>query len=371
VSDSLKTGSPGEEPPPAIRQLSGLLAVTSVPPTRSNQSTEAAANRRSRLAQSLASFSTSGFQVVSVNHAAEIPKLQASYGDLAFLTAAKDGLFTNRYGPSLGSVFDACRQARLCAVINADVYLVSSGIAAVLERNPGKFYVARRADIVDYGKPYVGTYTRGIDAFFFWPEHCSTVMNDPEIARLQLGAPMWDIAVPVIASFHSDLAFIQPPFLLHPIHKATWSRPDYDWLRVFCSNAILKHARAVADTSVAARRFLHVVDESLGRRPSISRRRDAKLFMRLANFWLQRIEMRHSVTVEVNRNDPVLSAALRGQDIDFAELANRESVPEAAAPRWPPLFGAARAALRRWKRARRAKGWNRLFDEAEQRFAAP
>lgn len=309
---------------------------------------------------------------MSVNHPTEIPGLQATYGDdLAFVAATKEGLFGNRYGPSFGSLFEACRQTRLCAVLNADVYLVRSRIAAVLERNPGKFYVARRADIVDYGESYVGTYTRGIDAFFFWPEHCSALMGNPDIARLQLGASLWDVAVPVIASFHSDLEFIEPPFLLHPVHRASWSRADYDRLRLFCSDAILRHARAAASTSVNARRFLYVIEARLGRRQSIARKRDAKLFMRLANFWLRRIEINHSLKVEMDRNDPVLAAATRGLNVDFAELARRESVAGAQAAGWPPLAEAIRAAVRRWKRAQEMKRWNRLFDEAEQRFASP
>ena len=162
--DSGRSASDGPKAAPfadrasAARGSSGLLAVTSVPPEKPNQSADAAARSRSRLGQSIASFAANGFQVVSVNHATEIPGLQAIYGaDLAFIAATKEGLFGSRYGPSFGSVFDACRQTRLCAVLNADVYLVRSRIAAVLERNPGQFYIARRADIVDYGESYVGT----------------------------------------------------------------------------------------------------------------------------------------------------------------------------------------------------------------------
>jgi hypothetical protein len=345
------------------------LAVTSIPPARPNRSAEANARSQNRLARSVASFAANGFEVVSVNRAAEIPMLQGIYHGVGFLEAIREGLFGDRYGPSFGSVFEASRQTRICAVLNADVYLVRSRIADVLERNPRTFYVARRADIVDYGKAYVGTYTRGIDAFFFRPEHHSPLMDDPDIAKLQLGAPMWDIAIPVIASFHADVEFIEPPFLLHPVHQATWSRPDYDRLRVFCADAILRQARVSAPSSLNARRFLRVIEANLGRLQRVASGRQAKLFMRLANFWLVRIEQVHSVRIELNAEDPVLGAAIIGLDVELDHLAGWESLPEARAPRWPLPIEAARAALRRWKRARQTKRWNRLFDEAEQRFA--
>ena len=343
-------------------------AVTSIPPPRPNQSLEAIDRARSRLARSIASFSANGFQVVSVNHAAEIPALEGTYDDVAFVTGTQEGLFRERYGPSFGSIFDTCRGTRLCAVLNADVYLVKGRITAMLEQNPGKFYVARRVDIVDYGEVYVGTYTRGIDAFFFWPEYFSALMADPNIARLQLGAPMWDIAVPVIASFHGDVEFIEPPFLFHPIHPMTWSRPDYARLRMFCADAILDHARAMAGTSLNARRLLHVIEARLGQRPRISRRRGAKLVMRLANFWLRRIEISQSVRVDVDGDDPVLRAALRGLNAGSAELA--ESGRETRAHRRSQPIEAFWAALRRWNRARQTKRLNRLFDEAERYYPA-
>ena len=182
---------------------------------------------------------------------------------------------------------------------------------------------------------------------------------------------MWDIAVPVIASFNGEVEFIEPPFLLHPMHRATWSRPDYDRLRVFCADAILRQARAAAATSVNARRFLHVIEASLGQLHEVTRRGEAKLFMRLANFWLGRIEEAHSVRVELSGEDAVLGAALSGLDLTHGELAARESLPEGRVPRWLAPLEAARVAFRRWKRARQTKRWKRLFDEAEQRFAAP
>lgn len=346
------------------------LALTSVPPAKANQSEEANARSRARLGRSLESFVANGFKVVSVNRAAEIPLLEGAYGALAFVEATRTGLFGDRYGPSLGSIFDACRKSRLCAVLNADVYLVKSRIAETVERNPRKFYVARRADIVDYGGAYIGTYTRGIDAFFFQPEHCAAIIDDAALGQLQLGAPMWDIALPVIATFHAEVEFIAPPFLLHAIHAPKWSRPDYERLRMFCADAILSQARAAAPTSVNARRFLHVIEAALGRLDRVTRKSDAKLFMRLANFWLTRIEEAHTVRIEVDSSDPVLSAALTGLGRASGDLARRESLPEARAPRWPAPIEAARAALRRWKRDRRTRRWTRLFDEADQRFAA-
>jgi hypothetical protein len=336
-----------------------------VPPPRPDKTAEAVA----RLGRSIASFSVNGFRVVSVNRSSEIPRLRASFPDLTLVEATNEGLFAGRYGPSFASLFAACQSGRFCAVLNADVYLVKSRIAAIVEDNAAKFLVARRADIVDYDKRYIGTYTRGIDAFFFAPERCSALMEDPDIALLQLGAPMWDITLPVVASFHSPLEFIEPPFILHPVHKASWSRPDYERLRLFCAEAILRHARAAASRSVTARQFLHVIEGQLGPIRNISRDKEAKLFMRLANFWLQRIEIAHSMKVEVDRNDPVLRAATSGLNFDFAALITKESLPESREHRWPLPIEMARVGLSRWKRALRTKRWNRLFDEAEHRFA--
>src|SRR5262249_42292748 len=157
-----------------------------IPPPRPQHSQEARERTTTRLARSIASFRANGFDVVSVNRAAEIPALRQAFGGIGFVEATRQGLFGDRYGPSFGPVFDACRQRPLCAVLNADVYLVRSRIGDALARNPRRFYVARRADIVDYGAAYVGTYTRGIDAFFFSPEHCPALIGDPDVAKLQL-----------------------------------------------------------------------------------------------------------------------------------------------------------------------------------------
>jgi hypothetical protein len=132
----------------------------------------------------------------------------------------------------------------------------------------------------------------------------------------------------------------------------------------------LRQARANAATSLNARRFLYVIEASLGRLPRVVHKHEAKLFMRLANFWLTRIEAAHSVRIDLKGDDPVLGAALSGLDIELAALAERESLPETRAPRWPAPVKAVRAAIRRWKRAGRSSRWTRLFDEAEQRFSA-
>jgi hypothetical protein len=284
------------------------VAVTSIPPPRAGDSGDA---RRRHIARSIASFQASGFKVVSINRAAEAASLGHLYPSVSIEQSDKfDGLFKDRYGPSFAAIFEVCRGAGFCGIINADVYLLRSEITRVLAENPDTFFVARRLDVADQGSELLGAYRRGIDAVFFNPVRFAAVLDDEGLGRFQLGASLWDIVLPTLASLQGEVRFIEPPFILHSVHKPRWSRQDYKLLKTTAVNTIVDHARRHAGTSRRAAEFLKIVEERVGRH-AIRSRGDARTIVEITGTWLRRIESASTARVDINPEDPAY-AGVRG-----------------------------------------------------------
>jgi hypothetical protein len=187
------------------------------------------------------------------------------------------------------------------------------------------------------------------------------MLDDRELGRLQIGAPFWDIAVPVVASFHRPIVFVRSPLIFHQVHEAQWSDEDYDRLRLVAINAILGHARRFRQSSLAARRFLHVAEGLIGTTASIRNRREAKLMARLVDAWLNRLEEAGSKAIIVDVSDPVLCAVAHAAGSDLQPFWMAES-------RWgrkTPPQGVLRNALRRWRKARERNRWDARLAEAD------
>jgi hypothetical protein len=313
--------------------------------------------------RAIASFEASGFGVISVNADTEVAQLAPLYPTVAFKgSGTLNGVIPGRYGPTFTALFAACREGSPNAIINADTYMIGSNLLEHLAQNPETFLVARRADVGGEDGSYLGTYSRGIDAVFFLPDRFAPVLLDEDLGRFQLGAPFWDVAIPVVASFHGVVEFIRPPFLLHAVHKANWSEADYDVLRLFASNAVLRHARANAATSPNARKFVEMAEALTGARDAIVTRKDAKAVTRLVDAWLKRLEHSQSVRLAVDLADPILRAATGSDHPELEQLAALESSWGDRKPPSSGLLGAIRSVLRRRRLARQAKRWNRLFN---------
>jgi hypothetical protein len=337
--------------------------VTSIPPVPAG---EASPGRGLAIAVALKSFEANGFRVVSVNRPEEIASLQPRYTTVDFKADDNGGLFKDRYGASFGAIFAACRDVPFAGVINADIYLVSGQIRRRLETAPDRFYVARRSDIAELGGPLLGTYKRGIDALFFSPAHYRPLLEDKALARFQLGAAFWDVALPVAASFHGEVAFLAAPFILHPVHPSRFPHTDYELLREQGTAAVLDHARRYADRSPSARRFLAIVERYAGQANSARNRRWTKAAVYVMDAWLDRLEQRSTIRAEVDLNDQMLRAAI-GPILDrYAGRARAGNLDRDSRDGVPPpwnLVAAVRLALRRRRRERDRRGREALFAE--------
>lgn len=263
--------------------------------------------RVDNLESCLASFRDSGFRPLSVNLAGEIPELERRFPDVQFAVAGNDRIFKERYGPSLGAAFSVCPDDA-CAVINADIKLLPSNIGEVARRMPEAFFVAHRLDIDRPGGDILGLYRNGIDALYFRKSAYSELLDDPDVCRFQFGAPFWDLVIPVVASFHGPVVFIDPPFILHTMHEARWSQDDYLKLQALAFPAILRHAERHSHKP-AARAFLDGFHGCIGRKPDLAERRTWRMAKLLVDQWLIKVEAQTAMRLDVEIGDALSDAS--------------------------------------------------------------
>jgi hypothetical protein len=315
----------------------------------------------SLLFNALGSFKANGFDVISVNRPTEIESLKPVFTSTQFVAAEDEGhaIFPKRYGPSIRSVLGACAGYDACAIVNADIFMLGSDITEVMGSNPGIFFAAHRLDVDQIGGDVVGVYRRGVDAVFFDLDRFAALAEDADLGRFQLGAPFWDIVVPILASFHGTLSFIDPPFILHQVHQARWSHADYDLLREAAIRTAVKHAELHSTRSARARVFLQLFDKFVGSNWNVLDRRSIRNAMMIFDLWIAKIEgdSCHRLRVDIdgalsNFAQQRLSAGLGDTPIDPPDLLDRSP----AGSVWPQRAKRlAKSAMREWKRRRREK----------------
>jgi hypothetical protein len=249
----------------------------------------------------LRSFSANGFSTLSVNRQDEIARLHELFPEVHFVVDdPKDGIFPGRYGPSFGSIFGALGRPAACAIVNADNYMLKGEIVRRMSENPHTTFVARRLDVDVAGATTAGVYERGIDGLFLSSDHCESLANDKVLTKLQLGAPFWDIVLPIAASLHGTVKFIAPPFLLHPLHEANWSHADYDRLRLFSIGALADHAKRYSKLSPRAALFDRLMSEFVyARGPKLSHS-SLRNAMSIFDLWLKNIETHNTVSLSTS-----------------------------------------------------------------------
>jgi hypothetical protein len=310
----------------------------------------------------LRSFAANGFSPLSVNRPDEVKRVRDLFPQLAVVAASsgRAAIFRNRYGPALGSVFDASAAHDWIGICNADVVMLAGDIRALLERRPDTFFAAHRLDIDRIGGDILGLYRRGVDAVFFNRTHYAALLDDPDLAKFQLGAPLWDIVMPVLASFHGPVALIRPPFILHVAHKARWAAADYRLLRRLAVETVVRHAERYAGTRPEARRFLDLFDRVAGRRTATTGRRgDLRKAMAAINLWRTKLERDGTVDVHVDLAGEIGPEALKKLARPLADTPTDPD--EALAGGLSGQLGARRlrqlvaARLRVWKSRRRER----------------
>jgi hypothetical protein len=251
--------------------------------------------------QVLASFAANGFSPISVNWAHEIAAVENLAPQARVVPAATDvaPLFAGRYGPTLAALFDAAGDSRTIGICNADVLMLTSDIRHRLEREPGTFFTAHRLDIDTLGGSIVGVYRRGIDAVFFNRDRFKPLFDDSRLLSLQLGAPFWDLALPIVASFHGPVAFIDPPFLVHTLHDAHWNADHVAAGARPALAAIVEHAERCAHRRPRARYFLDLVDKHVGRDIAGLTPHRVNKALAILNMWMAKLERTRATRLNV------------------------------------------------------------------------
>ena len=330
----------------------GLTLMTSIPP---------AADERlaSVIPASLRSFEKNGLSAISINWPGEIERVRALYPTVAAaaVSAERPAIFPNRYGPPLGALFAFGRNGDALGICNADVLMLQSDIRARVFHQPERFFVAHRLDVDRLGGDIVGVYRRGVDAVFFNRGRYPALLEDEHLARFQLGAPFWDILMPVIASFHGPVSFIEPPFIVHAVHEARWSDDDYANLRQLAIATAVRHAQRHAAGRPHARAFLELFDRYVGRDVESLNRRARRNAMTIFNLWLAKLEHQGAERLHVEISGELSLSAFSTLGGPLADTPTDADTAGAGAG----AFGVQRmrqwtkAHLRVWKRRRRER----------------
>ena len=171
-----------------------------------------------------------GFQVISVNHPAEIDQVAPLFPQVKFIPAGQ--VATELVGKPLVFLDDLLSAlqdsgAGICGIINSDIVLQHmQGLSDFLENHcPGSFVYGPRCDVDTLQEPAGGLYQCGRDYFFFERSFIELV----PASVLSIGAPWWDIWLPLVAE-HAGKQLIQPldRIALHVRHPVAWD-PEAFW----------------------------------------------------------------------------------------------------------------------------------------------
>jgi hypothetical protein len=283
------------------------ILITSIPPMGVDPNPQRVIEVRT----ALESFSINGFNVVSLLARDEAPEPRFAES-VVFLRSDNPGFFPDRYGPSFKDIFGKRIREGMIAVVNADVYMLPSGILPLTRESRNSVFLSRRINVSKLGGSFEGVYRHGIDAMFFSPDVDCERIAQSELAGFQLGAPFWDAVIPIALSFHNQVRFLSPPVLLHPSHELNWSDADYKFLREKAVTTLTRYAEDSAAESPRARSFLQGMEAF---KNSFSRRtpyRDQKRAAEYIALTVRQMQSESLQRVEIDFNDAYLRESLIG-----------------------------------------------------------
>ena len=327
--------------------------MTSIPPS-------ADGGQGSIVSVATGSFTVNGFTTISVNAPDEIDRIRAAF-PAAAIRAATSGvpLFAGRYGPTLCSIFDAAAGYETIGICNSDVVMLTSDVRKRITDDPDIFFAAHRLDVDRLGGNVLGLYRRGIDAVFFDRRRYAALFEDKNLGRFQLGAPLWDIVLPILASFHGSVAFIEPPFILHAVHKTRWLPADYRIARRWAAETVAAHARRYATTRPRASAFVELLERHVGRRDDHLDRRGLRNTMKVFGLWMAKLEHEGRTRLRVEIAGELGDAAVRHLDRPIPDTPSNPELTLVGAAGSPLNMRRIRykfaAGLRAWKRHRRER----------------
>ena len=200
--------------------------------TRLTIATSIALKNLAKQGKAVESWMKLGFDVVSINCAEEIQKLQGAFPNVRFIQAKRDA--REMFGKPL-VYFDEFLEyfsrtgSEFCGIVNSDVFLFSDEgiISFIKEHAKGSLVYGSRME-VDSLEVLVGdVYEDGFDFFFF---DKSLVSCFPK-SDFCIGMPWWDYWMPLIPALEKiQIKKLVSGFAYHLKHRCKWNAEYHDLL---------------------------------------------------------------------------------------------------------------------------------------------
>lgn len=223
------------------------------------------------------SWKAAGFEVVSVNGAAEAEELKSTYTDVRIVIAEKTaervaGKPVPHIHDLLKALREGCTEQNLpleqciVGIINADIYLRAvPALAEILRaQTPGALVLGPRVDVSDasvfssYSPTGDETYSVGYDYFVMSGE----LLDDFAESPFAMGMPFWDYWLPLVALLNGrTLRSLNAPVALHVHHDTEWDDTIYLFFHSLVAYVIELCRKTVGqDQSASARQFDFLFD---------------------------------------------------------------------------------------------------------------
>ena len=219
-----------------------MLLYTSIPPRFSRKSQDGEENGAEYLSACVNSWRENGFEPISINRPDEV-KAIAELGLLEVRAASMaEAIWPNRYGPSLGCLFDALPRDDKIAIINADIFMLRSNLSGLLRKADDRTIVAaRRSDVGHLGAPVCETFELGFDLFCFNPADVPKVVSNPSVRRFQMGVPWWDYVFPLSCMSTISLQVLREPTIAHQLHADRWDVASWKELGIEAARTLAEY----------------------------------------------------------------------------------------------------------------------------------
>lgn len=210
-----------------------MKLITSIPPRFSRKHPLFRFEHGRRyLAKCIQSWRRNGFNPISINRPDEVDAIRAMHLIDVIGVPQDEAMIPNKYGPSLGSIFDTLSWDEPAAIINADIYMrrgldLAREIAALARK---ALVAARRTDVKTMRSRRGYIYPYGYDFFAFTPSRISKTIRDKRLRSFQLGVPWWDYVFPIMASNEVPGFRIKESFIVHQKHEERWNIELYEQL---------------------------------------------------------------------------------------------------------------------------------------------
>ncbi|MGB3190760.1 MAG: glycosyltransferase [Limnoraphis sp.] len=191
--------------------------------------TSIAPNNLEKQKTAIASWTSLGFSVVSLNTTSEIQQLQTLYENITFYPVTRDA--EAEVGKPLIYLDDILsflqqQNSKICGIVNSDVQLKADNkfYSWVLEQAKNAVVFGSRIEIESSNKLPGEIYDKGFDFFFF---HQQFLTAFPKTSFC-LGLPWWDFLIPLIAVQRGwTLKYVVTPIAYHVKHSVNYSNENW------------------------------------------------------------------------------------------------------------------------------------------------